>query len=595
MSYKPLNIKPRNNEKTTYSFMGKKGVNLRDLPQLLSPENALNIQNYLVTTDGGLVKRNGVKRMDNIGAYPLKMAFMYGVDTIIFGWYTHISAYSLVTKTSSIIYTYAIEPVTLEGLTYGDYVFTTDNRDKIGRLSQELKFKSQTGNFTAGLVISGGTSGAKATILSQVDAGVTGTLTIGNITGTFIDGENITDTSTGVAVADGTQYWAYNMITKAPVCKNLSLFNARLVAIGLKEDGAASQYSDIDDGSNPPFDNWAISALADEGGQIVDRNFGQALSGIALGNIFIIWYTNGKLAFAIDIFDSAGTTQKRNVPYMQNEDFGGSRAVTQTDKGVFYANESGLWQLVSVGQSNIPYSQQENKDSILLGSTYFDNVDLTNADMVFDAKSRNIFLTCAKDSDVNNFIIAYNLEFQSFSFFSGLNISRFAVQEGVIYAGGTNGKLYQFLTGSDDDGADIWTEFNQELKVGNLETRQEIRKFYIQGLLSPSTVITVNFDIYDKVGAFVETKTAYTWTAQNATPLSDGLGTAKWGSSAWGGDLELSNLVESFDGAKVSIQNFQRVRVRFTCHDKAPHAINWFSIMSIVKALIRRRKMVKVV
>ncbi len=66
-----------------------------------------------------------------------------------------------------------------------------------------LAYVSQTGNFHAGVLLTGGTSGATATIASDADAGSTGTLTLTGVTGTFVDGEIITDTTTGSATTSG--------------------------------------------------------------------------------------------------------------------------------------------------------------------------------------------------------------------------------------------------------------------------------------------------------------------------------------------------------------------------------------------------------
>lgn len=67
-----------------------------------------------------------------------------------------------------------------------------------------LAYDAQSGNFTAGLIVTGGTSGATATIASDTDAGTTGTLVLTDVVGTFVDNEAITDSSTGAAVVNGT-------------------------------------------------------------------------------------------------------------------------------------------------------------------------------------------------------------------------------------------------------------------------------------------------------------------------------------------------------------------------------------------------------
>lgn len=71
----------------------------------------------------------------------------------------------------------------------------------VARTRATLTYLGQTANFAAGLVLTGATSGATAKILSDSDSGATGTLTLISIEGIFTQGEAITDSATGAAVA----------------------------------------------------------------------------------------------------------------------------------------------------------------------------------------------------------------------------------------------------------------------------------------------------------------------------------------------------------------------------------------------------------
>ncbi len=73
-----------------------------------------------------------------------------------------------------------------------------------GGVFSSLDYDAQTGNFTPGLVLTGGTSTATAIIVTDKDDGTTGTLVIRKIAGTFQNNETITDTSTGSATSNGT-------------------------------------------------------------------------------------------------------------------------------------------------------------------------------------------------------------------------------------------------------------------------------------------------------------------------------------------------------------------------------------------------------
>jgi hypothetical protein len=70
--------------------------------------------------------------------------------------------------------------------------------------AQALKYDGQTGNFAAGLKITGGMSGHMATVKGDNDGGETGVLCLIDATGVFQNNETITDTGTGSATVDGT-------------------------------------------------------------------------------------------------------------------------------------------------------------------------------------------------------------------------------------------------------------------------------------------------------------------------------------------------------------------------------------------------------
>lgn len=67
-----------------------------------------------------------------------------------------------------------------------------------------LPYQSGTAAFTVGLIITGRTSGATARVIAKAGTIATGTLTIRDISGTFLSGEVISDTSAGSASFVGT-------------------------------------------------------------------------------------------------------------------------------------------------------------------------------------------------------------------------------------------------------------------------------------------------------------------------------------------------------------------------------------------------------
>lgn len=77
-----------------------------------------------------------------------------------------------------------------------------------------LNYDAETAPFTVGQTLTGGTSGATATIVQVVDNGATGHLILGAITGgPFQDNEPITDGAGGAATADGVDDMLFGALT----------------------------------------------------------------------------------------------------------------------------------------------------------------------------------------------------------------------------------------------------------------------------------------------------------------------------------------------------------------------------------------------
>lgn len=524
--YRPLNVTSRPKQTQSVTLFAKKGEDFRDLPQLLNTEFALKIQNYLIETDGQLVKRKGLLKIFEVaGTDPITMLEKFTSDIYIFGYGTTVAAYTFSTDTITTIKSDFSANDGFNGVRYGEFFFVCNGVEKIYRINNVL---------------------------------------------------------------------AETEITAAPICKVLKVIGPRLFAGNLSTDETAVAYSSTDDGTDPPFSTWTVGTDADDPGLVSYRNAGPVNTIESLGGTPIIWGDFGKWAFKIGTLDVGGTLAKTDQTVMSRVDFGGSASI-ETNLGIFYVNEAGLWQLVSVGQNDIKFSDQEAEVSQLLGDQFFDDLDFSSASMVYDAKKRTLFVTCARNSTTNNFVFAYNTEHKAFTEVTGWNINRFLNDDQTIYGGSsTNGKVYKCFHGSDDDGLPIGTEFYQELNVGALQTRKILKGLYVQGFLSLSTTLNVKFDIYDRTGRLITDKMKFEWTTQYNSNSQDGYGTASYGGSAYGGDKDFANTVESFDGIRPFIRNFQRLRVRITGQDKLPHIINWLSVETAEKARIRRRKLTKI-
>lgn len=72
------------------------------------------------------------------------------------------------------------------------------------RSASTLAYDAQSANFTLAQTVTGTTSGATARIIADSDSGATGTLSLHDIVGAFLDNEIITDGAGGSATANGT-------------------------------------------------------------------------------------------------------------------------------------------------------------------------------------------------------------------------------------------------------------------------------------------------------------------------------------------------------------------------------------------------------
>lgn len=591
--YTPLKYKASSQYRRTQTMMAPAGENLQDLPQLLDVKNAQIISNYTINGNGKLEKRGGEERIfDVAGNIPITDFEKYTDDVYIYSYGTKTAAYNKTTGTSTIIKSNWTSG-SFSGQRYGDYFFIGNGIEKIHRISQTLAYDAQTGNFTVGLKITGATSGATAIILQDSDSGATGTLTLGSITGTFQDNEIITDTSTGSATVNGTLTYTATEISGAPKAGILKVIGNRLFAGRTFDDNTAVHYSQVDDGTNPPFTNWTVDTLANGPGKVFNRIAGRVNSIEAFGTFIVVFADAGKYAFYINTQDVGGTLTKIDIFQMSRVDFGGAIGAISTPKGVFYVNEAGLWALASIGEQNISLSDQDVLQSTLLGDKYFTNITLDHCDIEYDARTETILVACAQSSARNNLVIVYNTHFKAFSRITGWNINCFLNDDQTFYGASSVGtRAWQLFTGSDDDGFAIGTQYRQELNTGApMEYRSEVKGAYVQGFLSEDGPITVTYDIYNVNGQLVPNKLGFTWTTQYSEGTAYGYGQESYGTGSYGGNIDYSGTVESFDGNSGRVNNWQRIIIDVTSGDKLPHVINWISLNTKIKAPIRRRKM----
>jgi hypothetical protein len=526
--YRAIRTKYSENPVVAVSTMPTSGENKSRAPQFLDVTSALDVQNYEIEDVGKLAKRKGFTQMLKVaGAVPITLLKEFTTDVWIFGYGTTIAKYTISTDTVATIKNDFGAGSIFDGGRYGDYFFVCNGIGKIWRMDNST--------FT----------------LAEVAATTTATVGL-----TFI----------------GSRGYAWY--------------------------GDTVQYSETDTGANPPFNTWTNGTLATDGGKVNYRNAGDVRSVVPLGDNVVVFSDKGFFAFTITTFDSAGTISKTENITNYTEDFGGARGAITTEKGIFYNNEQGIWNLVSIGQLNQPFSRQTSIISNNLGNDYFENVDFSNGDITYDPAKGTIYVTCANGSDTNNLVISCKMletskgMITAFATISNWNISRFMNIGGVFYgASDASTTVYKLFDGYTDDGQIIGTKYRQELKLGDLETKQVLKGCYTQGFLSPSSSIKVRFNAYGETGILTNDKLKYTWTTDYTPYGMDAYNKARYNSSVYNGDVGVAGLVESFSGCRPFLRNFLRLQVNITSNDKFPHSLTWVKLDSKIIGKIRRRNL----
>jgi len=132
---------------------------------------------------------------DNL--YSLDLATLT-IDNPVLG--SSYEVYNLDNSTQLAVGVIASNPQTVSVLASAGHTL----RVRLRRSKGILLYQSQTANFGVGNILAGETSGATAVIGADTDNGTSGSLTLENIVGVFVDGEIIVDDEGGSANANGS-------------------------------------------------------------------------------------------------------------------------------------------------------------------------------------------------------------------------------------------------------------------------------------------------------------------------------------------------------------------------------------------------------
>lgn len=204
-----------------------------------------------------------------------------------------------------------------------------------------LLYDGGTGDFTAGQVVTGGTSGHTATIQRVVElTATTGALLITGKTGTFTNDEAITDPLTGAAVANGTATVGWPAVTGVATTALSHVWNHKS-RMWFVEEGTMSAWYFAVDARSGALTEFPFDGVFHNGGSLLFGATWSLDSGSGLDDVCLFVSTEGEIAVYQGTDPSSASTwalvgvYQMGRPLHKNAWFhaGGDVAVT-TDDGI---------------------------------------------------------------------------------------------------------------------------------------------------------------------------------------------------------------------------------------------------------------------
>lgn len=575
---------PRTKVTTT---MPIKGQNEVFIPQLIDPSQATLINNYFIRRETELEKRRGSKNRASTTGGASRILELWTETLIILGYDTTLSVFNLNDNTINSIKTDFTQNVRAgKRLGFDFYSCNGRNGEKIFKTTlPTLAYDTQTVNFAVGDTLTGGTSGATAVIITDTDAGATGTLELDNINGVFQNNETITSTSGGSADANGVvTYTNTAVIAAAPKCNNLHVFDKSLIAISTDTDITQIQLSKQNDTSdwtnstvygNALHNTWSFAGEAVSAANIQSESTGLESE----GSIVVVFYKDGYAAFNRTIEELGGVQSQVFPTIFEKINDGGEIGAISLPGGIAFGNENGIF-LLSPNGERINLLRNMKRSRIR-------NINFTDMDLIWDSEEDRLYATVSEAATVNNKVFWFDTRTLSsktilWGELSGLAISRFVkIGRTLLGASATIPKVIELFPENvyDDEGVDVFYRYNQPLNLGELETVKEIDRVDVAGFLSPTVGVTVKIRGFNETGVQTDTDIRFSWITTGGTGVVSGYSEAAYGDSGYADSPAPEGTVwfPAYTEAGRAY-NFKSYSIEFSGNDKNPHIVSYASI-----------------
>lgn len=422
--------------------------------------------------------------------------------------------------------------VAVNGTDYGMYWDGTDWNPITTVAINNVPFDAETGVFTVGSTVTGGTSGASATILSIIKTSATaGTLRVGTITsGPFQDNEALTDAGTGVATANGASssgsaVTLTNVATTA--LSQVWLFKERLFFV--EKDTTSAWYLPVESigGAATEID---LGSVFQKGGNLLFGATWSLDSGSGLDDVCLFFSDRGEIAVYEGTDPASASTWSLVGVYEVGKPLdkhgyfkaGGDLAV-MTEDGIIPVSEALRKDRAALQAVAMTYPIEDAwKDAI-------SNRTSSNPITVALWQEQTLLLvgTPSTTDGGLNISFAANSRTGAWGRVTGWDVRCQDVADDQLYFGTSGGKVMKADNGGTDDGAQY-----TGIYVPKFSTANEMRS-----AVAVSLTYRANAELDFDMDAHAEYQVdAITAPAPISVASGDTWGSGVWGTFVWGSD-----------------------------------------------------------
>ena len=396
-----------------------------------------------------------------------------------------------------------------------------------------IDYDAETGAFTVGETLTGGTSGATGTIVKVIDNGTTGTLWINNVSGlSFTDNETITDSSTGSADADGVETLLTTALTGIATT-SLDQVVAHKSRLWFVEKNSLSAWYLGTLAISGAATEFPIAALCKRGGYLVACSGWSVDTGDGADDFFVFLTSEGEcLVYAGTDPSSASTWALKGI-YQTDRPIG-RRCLLKFGADLLILTESGVVSVSALLGATSRWAQISElvrpdflAQSLSYGSSF--------GWQMIHYRRRGWLIVNAPSAAGAYMQFGYNSQIKppdGWFTMSNQNGSCWGELDGDLYFGGA-GTVYKADTGVSDDGDEIigdvlwaWSSFGT-----GAQKRFTLARPHMRCDVAPSPQLDMRVDYDD----------AQPTSSPTITSLATGADwdTADWDVAEWGGSLSV--------------------------------------------------------